>query len=256
MQQRAWRGQSFPITVLALACGMLVLEAAEGAREHVAQVRGELELAPVLVSGNHPRLNELDELMVVGVSLNGRSRAYMVDQREHVINDRLGDVPIAMHYCGMVNACGVFARQYENEVIDLQFKMPGLLAAADSSLLWLQTSGKNLQGGSPLQELPSVYQPLGEWRRAHPDTDVVVTPAMVDEPVASERVTAVLMTGPALASFGEIVGGKLLGVTAVLMISLSLLSVVVFKLVRQLRNLRGEVDQLKRAGAERDLPNE
>ncbi|MBI1374140.1 MAG: DUF3179 domain-containing protein [Phycisphaera sp.] len=143
---------------------------------------------------------------VVGVTINGESRAYPVRfiRFHEVVNDTLGGVPIAVTYSPLTDSAVVFDRRVNGET--LTFGYSGLLsnsnlvmydrrpnaveqaaggdnprlahARADSAgeSLWVQLRFEAVSGpmaGAKLTVLPLWYGTWHEWLIARPDTTVL-----------------------------------------------------------------------------------
>ena len=128
---------------------------------------------------------------VIGVSLNGESRAYpiRVMNWHEIANDLLGKQPIAVTYHPLCKSVVVFDRQLDGEILELG--VSGLLynsnllmydrrkdAAQES--LWSQLGRRAVAGpaakvGKRLRVLPAevALTSWGAWRKTHPDTTVL-----------------------------------------------------------------------------------
>jgi hypothetical protein len=125
-----------------------------------------------------------DDEPVVGLEGTGAPRAYSVFvlERHEVINDRVGDAPIAVTWCGVAGSAVVYERSVGERV--LGFGVSGalwknnlVLYDRESGSLWSQILGEALEGpldGRRLRALPSTVTTWGRWREAHPDTLVLV----------------------------------------------------------------------------------
>ena len=125
---------------------------------------------------------------VIGVVVNGKARAYPVQvlNVHEVVNDTLGDVPIAVTFSPLCDAAVAFERRVDGR--ELQFGVSGLLL--DSNLvmydrsevpsLWSQLGMRAIAGPAAgrderLVPLPGVQTCTWKhWLAAHPDTDVIL----------------------------------------------------------------------------------
>jgi hypothetical protein len=95
----------------------------------------------------------------------------------HVINDVLGGVPVSVTYCDRYHCTRVFTGDTAGDPLDLSVsgvKQGGLILRAGGHS-YLQDSGAPLSPDDPAFPYlahDAVVQTWGEWRRAHPDTDV------------------------------------------------------------------------------------
>ncbi len=125
---------------------------------------------------------------VVGVDLNGESRAYPISilNVHEIIHDELGGVPIAVTYSWPCDSVVVFDRRYQNET--LNFGVSGLLFQANMMFydrqaetvggesLFVQLPGKAVSGPRKGQALRRLHYQLVDWKTwlaKHPKTTVV-----------------------------------------------------------------------------------
>ena len=126
-----------------------------------------------------------DGSLVIGVERDGATRAYplKVLNWHEVVNDNLGG-PLLVTYCPLCASGVVADRTVEGEA--LTFGVSGLLWRADlvmydeaTGSLWSQLLAKAIRGeltGTDLALYPSTTTTWGQWREAHPDTEVLLPP--------------------------------------------------------------------------------
>lgn len=126
---------------------------------------------------------------VIGVSINGKARAYplRIMNWHEVVNDTLGDVPIAVTYGALCDSAVVFDRRVGGET--LEFGVSGLLCntnllmydrrprPSDESL-WCQLQFRAVAGpaatrGDRLQLVPAALVHWSDWLARHPETTVL-----------------------------------------------------------------------------------
>lgn len=123
-----------------------------------------------------------DDEYVLGVTVNGESRAYPTRfiWWHHVINDAVGDVPIAVTYCSVCNTGLCFDPVVEGRPIKLDFY--GLyngvvtLCERETTSVLLQVEGRFVAGsllGKSLKTRPLLDTTWGRWKELHPDTRVM-----------------------------------------------------------------------------------
>ncbi len=139
---------------------------------------------PKFVSADEDTLLEPHSL-VVGVELNGESRAYPVAilNWHELVNDRIGSQAVVISYCPLCGTALVFNAIVQGQT--LQFGVSGLLYNSDLLLydrqqqsLWSQITGEAISGpfiGQRLQLLPAVLTSWQRWRSEHPDTRLLST---------------------------------------------------------------------------------
>ena len=123
---------------------------------------------------------------VIGVSLGGRSRAYPISilTQHEIVNDKLGDMHIAVTYCPLCDSVVVFDRTTDLGL--KEFGVSGLLYnsnvlmydRSEKESLWSQMKMEGVSGpgrGLKLQVLPMELTSWGSWLSRHPNTDAMST---------------------------------------------------------------------------------
>jgi hypothetical protein len=126
---------------------------------------------------------------VIGVVVNGEARAYPVRALNwhEIVNDTLGEVPIAVTYHPLCDSVAVFDRRVAGET--LEFRVSGLLynsnqlifdrrENAEAESLWSQLMARAIAGpaaeaGLALDVLPVSLARWDRWLEVHPDTTVI-----------------------------------------------------------------------------------
>ena len=128
----------------------------------------------------------VSEDRVIGVELNGESRAYplFIMNAHEVVLDELGGVPIAVTYSPLLDSVSVFDRRVDGSV--LAFGVSGLLAdgntlyydRSETPSLFSQLQGRAVSGplaGTALRRIPGVaIDRWKHWLAAHPETTVIL----------------------------------------------------------------------------------
>lgn len=123
---------------------------------------------------------------VIGVTVADNARAYplsILNQHE-IVNDSLGDTPIAVTYCPLCDSAVVFDRR--TPLGEREFGVSGLLYnsnvlmydRADTESLWSQMKCEGVSGpasGRKLTVLPMELTTWEAWRSRYPNTDVIST---------------------------------------------------------------------------------
>lgn len=181
---RRWRLVAFPILIWAAILGVILYALFTGGRTpaiEVADLPGVKSPRTVAAS----RTTLPDQALVIGVSVNGRHRAYalsaMANVNCHVVNDLFGETPITVAYCDRSHC--VTAYQGDSADSPLEIGIGGYLNDGDAStmlikdagVLYRQDSGQPLRSGDPsfphhsVEVTRTTWQ---AWRTAHPDTDI------------------------------------------------------------------------------------
>lgn len=135
-------------------------------------------------------INEVDlenEEPVIGVSVGGRHRAYVVEAVNgsweellaagdeptgQVVNDLLGGVPITVTYCARNGRCRVFRGESSQPLrLAVQDNTDG-----EMTLRWNGQTFEQTDPQLPLQNHPFELTTWKDWTTAHPDTDVYLGP--------------------------------------------------------------------------------
>jgi hypothetical protein len=128
-----------------------------------------------------------EDAEVIGVCVRGRARAYGIAALSggpefHVVNDLLGGRAVTVAYCDIRSCARVFTATSSDAPLDVGFgglneRMVPILQV--DNVDYALEDGKNLSHpqGPPLPypRLEHERTTWGEWRRAHPDTDVYVS---------------------------------------------------------------------------------
>lgn len=140
---------------------------------------------------DHPRFVEAarsglaDGDRVLGLALDGAARAYPVKilNWHEVVNDRIGDRPVAITYCplcgtGMAFDARVAGRETTFGVSGLLYNSDVLLYDRATESLWSQLMEQAVSGplkSTRLIPLPLAHTTWAAWRRRHPATEVLST---------------------------------------------------------------------------------
>lgn len=124
-----------------------------------------------------------DKEPVIALEVGGDARAYPLQilTWHEIVNDTVGDVPVAVTFCPLCNSALAFDRRMDGQV--LEFGTSGLLRNSDlvmydrsTESLWQQFTGEAIVGeltGARLAFLPASIVSFGEFKAAHPDGRVL-----------------------------------------------------------------------------------
>ena len=116
---------------------------------------------------------------VLALEIDGDARAYPLQILlfHEIVNDVVGDRPVAVTYCPLCNSAVVFDRRVGERELD--FGVSGNLRFSDLVMYdrqtdswWQQLTGEALVGdlaGAQLDFIPAPIVSWGEFRRAHPE---------------------------------------------------------------------------------------
>ncbi len=127
-----------------------------------------------------------DKSPVITLSINGDARAYPLEvmTRHEIVNDVVGDVPVAVTFCPLCNSAIVFNRRVDGRA--LRFGVSGNLRFSDlvmwddaSESWWQQLTGEAIVGdyvGRQLEFVASQLISFGIFRERYPDGTVLRGP--------------------------------------------------------------------------------
>jgi len=189
--------------------------------------------APEFISNTEAQEWLADNEPVIALEIDGDARAYPLQilTWHEIVNDTVGDVPVAVTFCPLCNSAIVFDRRVAGEIYE--FGVSGLLRNSDlvmydrtSESLWQQFTGEAIIGdltGTQLTFLPSSLISFADFQAAYPEGQVLSqdtgfnrrygvnpytnydagggTPFLFDGEIderlpAMERVVAVTLTNP------------------------------------------------------------
>ncbi len=125
---------------------------------------------------------------VISFEIQGQTpRAYPIRYLlwHEIVNDKVGNVPVAVTFCPLCNSAMVFDRRFKDEVLD--FGVSGKLRNSDmvmydhqSESWWQQAIGTGIVGehtGDELTQLPSWMESWKEFTTRNPDGLVMGEPS-------------------------------------------------------------------------------
>jgi hypothetical protein len=136
---------------------------------------------------DQPRFRTIDEAdpsladtePVIVVEIDGDARAYPVEimMWHEIVNDIVGDVPVAITYCPLCNSAVTYERTING--VDVTFGTSGKLHASAlvmydraTESLWTHFDGRAIAGiltGHRLRPVPSPLLAWSEFKSAHPE---------------------------------------------------------------------------------------
>jgi hypothetical protein len=137
-----------------------------------------------------------DSDLVVGLSLNGETRAYplLILVWHEIVNDKVGGVPIAVTYCPLCFTTQVFNRTISGQAV--QFGTSGKLYNNNlvmydrlSGSLWSQALGEGIVGnhaGESLKRIPFDVAYWKDWKQLYPNSMVLSTDTGFTRPYGAD----------------------------------------------------------------------
>lgn len=138
---------------------------------------------PKFVSAEEANKFLNDNELVLGISLNGDKRAYpfQILVWHEIVNDIVGNKPVAITYCPLCGTGIAYERTISNEPVE--FGVSGLLYNSDlvmydrkTDTLWDQINGRAIVGeltGIRLKQVPIDTVTYVDWKKLHPNTKVL-----------------------------------------------------------------------------------
>lgn len=123
--------------------------------------------------------------LVLGVVINGEARAYPINMltgpMREIINDSLGDHPIAATWCHLCHTGVVYTRTAGKRTLTLAvsgmlWKRNLVMIDEETRSLWSHLLGEAMQGplnGTELKAIPYEMATWESWKRKHPETSVL-----------------------------------------------------------------------------------
>jgi len=123
-----------------------------------------------------------DDIPVIGIEVDGSFRAFldegMMELDQHVVHTEQNGKPITIAYCDITDCIRVFHR---GDLVTTQIMMGGML----ESQLALVIEGRRYRLDDeriPLEQYPLTRTTWGEWKKAHPETEIYVGIGMMAGP--------------------------------------------------------------------------
>lgn len=126
-----------------------------------------------------------DKDIVIGLEINGDVRAYplFILVWHEIVNDKVGDIPVAVTYCPLCYTNQVFERILDGK--EVEFGTSGKLYNSNlvmydrlTDSYWSQALGQAIKGelaGQKLNIIPFDVITWSDWKNIHPDTLVLTT---------------------------------------------------------------------------------
>lgn len=150
---------------------------------------------PKFVSAQGATFVSGDDL-VIGLRLNGETKAYplFIMVWHEIVNDRLGNMPVAVTYCPLCFTNQIFERKING--IETEFGTSGKLYNSNLVMYdrntdsqWSQALGKAITGdlaGYELKRTPFDVVRWSDWKSLYPDTLVLTTDTGFARPYGSD----------------------------------------------------------------------
>lgn len=140
-----------------------------------------LDTPDVLAAGEAGYLDDDDR--VLGISINGRARAYPIRIMNYheIVNDVVGGEFVVITYCplcgtGVAFDPGIDGRLYSFGVSGLLYNSDVLMYDRQTESLWSQIMKTAITGdmkGTELTAIPLAHTTWGNWLRLYPQTEVL-----------------------------------------------------------------------------------
>jgi hypothetical protein len=119
-----------------------------------------------------------DDEEVIGITVKGRARAYRVaafkSMTRHVVNDVVNKKAVTVTYCDRADCVRTFTANRDAPLPVMLGGYRGEMLLRVGDEFFEQKSGKSTYSDRviPYADLPHKRVKWGEWKKAHPDTDV------------------------------------------------------------------------------------
>lgn len=139
---------------------------------------------PKFVTADNATYLQSDD-RVIGLLASGEARAYPLKILDHheIVNDRIGNLSVAVTYCPLCDSCAVFDRR--TPLGERDFGVSGLLynsnvlmydRGGEPESLWSQVMTKGVSGpaaSKSLKALPLELTTWKDWQSRYPNTKVL-----------------------------------------------------------------------------------
>ncbi|MGQ0772543.1 MAG: DUF3179 domain-containing protein [Nitrososphaerota archaeon] len=137
-----------------------------------------------------------DDDLVIGLRLNGETRAYplFILVWHEIVNDKIGNTPVAVTYCPLCFTTQVFDRTINGK--ETEFGTSGKLYNSNlvmydrnTDSMWSQALGKAVVGeltGYGLKRIPFDLAKWSDWKKLYPDTVILSTDTGHSRPYGSD----------------------------------------------------------------------
>ena len=126
-------------------------------------------------------LEPQESVIVVQVGENARAYPVQILMLHEIVNDRIGDVPVAVTFCPLCNTGIAFERTFDGQVLD--FGTTGRLRFSNlvmydrqTETWWQQATGEGIAGeytGRQLTFVPASLISWADYKAAHPEGTVL-----------------------------------------------------------------------------------
>lgn len=126
-------------------------------------------------------LKEVEPVVILEVGGDARAYPLQILTWHEIVNDEIGDVPVAVTFCPLCNSAIAFDRRLGGE--SLEFGVSGNLRNSDlimydrqSHSWWQQFTGEGIAGkyaGRALEHLPASIVSFADFAEAHPEGKVL-----------------------------------------------------------------------------------
>lgn len=126
-------------------------------------------------------LDPKEPVIVVAIAEQARAYPLQILMYHEIVNDEMGETPYSVTFCPLCNACLVYDRRVDGEVLD--FGTTGKLRKSDLVMYdrqteswWQQLSGQAIIGelaGAKLQLLPASIVAFEDFKSAYPVGEVL-----------------------------------------------------------------------------------
>ena len=124
-----------------------------------------------------------DDDVVIGYVSDSRAYAYPIKMLNlhEIVNDIIDGVPVLVSYCPLCASAVVYSRELDGQVLvfgntSALHKLDMVMYDHETGSYWYQVVGEAIVGpltGKRLPVLPSVTITWAEWKKRHPDTQIL-----------------------------------------------------------------------------------
>jgi Protein of unknown function (DUF3179) len=169
------RAIGWPSRIGLIALSTITLLAAVLTHVNVFEVMFHPYPSPTFVDANSARIDAKDKVLAVRIGTAARGYPIRTMGYHHIVNDIVGDAPIAVTYCTLCHTALVWSRVLDGRT--LYFRLAGinngnaLLRDEETNSIWQQSTGQAIFGplkGRQLALVRSDELTFGLWHREQP----------------------------------------------------------------------------------------
>ena len=179
---RAWKSCGVLLRITLAAFAVVAIAAAVATRINIFEIMFHPYKAPAFAGANAVRVDPDDKVLAVRIGFVSHAYPIRTMGYHHIVNDVIGDQPIAATYCTLCHTGLIWSRILDGQT--LRFRLAGinngnaLMRDEQTSSIWQQSTGQAIYGplkGKQLNLVHSDELTFALWSKENP-TGLVLQP--------------------------------------------------------------------------------